>query len=253
MAVGMLIDTHCHLDAAEFALDRDAVIARARQAGVAGFVVPAVTAAGFDGLDELVESTPGVAPAFGLHPMYIDLARDGDLDRLEERLRGDGVVAVGEIGLDGHVEHPVFADQLPWFEAQLALARQLDLPVILHVRHAVDAIIHALKRVGGVRGIAHAFNGSRQQADLLIGTYPGSRRIRALAAELPIESLVLETDAPDIAPVWARGQRNEPSTVARVADEMAVLRGTSVESVIAATGRNACEVLPRLGRVLVAG
>jgi TatD DNase family protein len=260
----MLIDTHCHLDAAEFAPDRDAVIARARQAGVAGFVVPAVTAAGFDGLGELADSTPAIAPAFGLHPMYIDLAQDGDLLRLEQRLRGDRVVGVGEIGLDGHVPRPDLADQLPWFEAQLALARQFDLPVILHVRHAVDAIIHALKRVGGVGGIAHAFNGSRQQADLLIRmgfklgfggtlTYPGSRRIRALAAELPIEALVLETDAPDIAPVWARGQRNEPATVARVADEMAVLRGLSVEAVIAATGRNACEVLPRLGRILAAG
>jgi len=260
----MLIDTHCHLDAAEFALDRDAVITRAREAGVSGFVVPAVTVAGFDGLDELAASTPGVARAFGLHPMYIDLADKADLLRLEQRLRGEQVVAVGEIGLDGHVPRPTLADQLPWFEAQLALARQFDLPVILHVRHAVDAIIHALKRVGVAGGIAHAFNGSRQQADLLIGlgfklgfggtlTYPGSRRIRALASALPIESMVLETDAPDIAPVWARGQRNEPANVARVAAELAAIREVPVDTVIAVTGRNACAVLPRLGRILGPG
>jgi TatD DNase family protein len=196
--------------------------------------------------------------------MYIDLAEEADLARLEQRLRNEHVVAVGEIGLDGYVSQPTLAAQLPWFEAQLALARQFDLPVILHVRRAVDAIIHAVKRVGVRGGIAHAFNGSRQQAGLLIGlgfklgfggtlTYPGSRRIRALAAALPIDSLVLETDAPDIAPVWARGQRNEPATVARVAAELASIRQRTVDAVIAATGRNACEALPRLGQILRPG
>jgi TatD DNase family protein len=259
----MLIDTHCHLDAAEFASDRAAVIARARAAGVSAFVVPAVTAAGFDGLDELAASTPGLARAFGLHPMYIDRAREADLDLLADRLARPDTVAVGEIGLDGYVAAPALAAQRPWFEAQLALARRFELPVILHVRRAVDAIIHGLRRAGVCGGIAHAFNGSRQQADQLLRlgfklgfggtlTYPGSRRIRALAQQLPLEAIVLETDAPDIAPVWARGQRNEPATVARVAQELAALRALPVAAVIEATGRNARAVLPRLDRVLAA-
>jgi len=260
----MLIDTHCHLDAAEFAADRAEVIARARAAGVAGFVVPAVTAVGFDGLDELADATPGLARAFGLHPLFVDTARAADLSLLEQRLARADVVAVGEIGLDGHVSQPTLAAQTPWFEAQLALARQFDLPVILHVRRAVDAVIHALKRARVRGGIAHAFNGSRQQADQLVAmgfklgfggtlTYPGSRRIRALAVELPMAAIVLETDAPDIAPVWARGQRNEPATVARVAEELAAIRQLPLEAVVEVTGRNACTVLPRLGGILGSG
>ncbi len=260
----MLIDTHCHLDAAEFAADRDAVIARARAAGVAGFVVPGVTAAGFDGLDQFADATPGVARAFGLHPLFVDVARNDDLVALEARLARPDVVAVGEIGLDGFVAEPALAAQKPWFESQLALAKQYDLPVILHVRRAVDTIIHMLRRVGVPGGIAHAFNGSRQQADQLIAlgfklgfggtlTFPGSRRIRALAAELPLSALVLETDAPDIAPAWAQGARNEPAAVARIAAEMAAVRQLSVDALVEATGHNACAVLPRLGHVLLAG
>jgi len=257
----MLIDTHCHLDAAEFAFDRASVIERARAAGVDGFVVPAVTAAGFDGLDALAEATPGVACAFGLHPMFIDTARPDDLDRLDARLQRDDVVAVGEIGLDGHVAQPDLSRQHAWFEDQLALARARDLPVILHVRKAVDSIIAALRRVGVPGGIAHAFNGSRQQADQLLAlgfklgfggtvTFEGSRRIRALASTLPLDAIVLETDAPDMPPMWDRGGRNEPANVARIAEVMAGLRATSVASIIEATGRNAMAVLPRLGHVL---
>ena len=259
----MLIDTHCHLDAAEFAFDRAAVIERARAAGVEGFVVPAVTSAGFDGLDELADSTPGVARAFGLHPLFIDSARPSDLHRLDQRLAHTNVVAVGEIGLDGFVAQPDLSLQQSWFEDQLALARAHDLPVILHVRKAVDAIIASLRRVGVSGGIAHAFNGSRQQADQLVGlgfklgfggtlTYEGSRRIRALAAELPVDAIVLETDAPDIPPEWNRGGRNEPANVRRIADTLAQLRGEPVTGVIAATGRNALAALPRLGDLLAA-
>ncbi len=253
----MLIDTHCHLDAAEVDADRDAVIARARAAGVEVFVVPAVTAAGFDGLDTLADATPGMVRAFGLHPMYIGSAKSSDLDELAARLARDDAVAVGEIGLDGFVDSPALDAQRPWFEAQLDLALQFDLPVILHVRRAVDAIIQAVRRVGVRGGIAHAFNGSRQQADMLVSrgfklgfggtlSYPGSRRIRALASELPAEAIVLETDAPDIAPVWARGQRNEPAAVRRIAETLAELRGETLQSVARTTTANAREVIPRL-------
>jgi len=260
----MLIDTHCHLDAAEFAFDRAAVIERARAAGVGAFVVPAVTAAGFEGLDALADATPGVARAFGLHPMFIGSAHPADLDQLDQRLRQDNVVAVGEIGLDGFVAEPDLSHQRSWFESQLALAKTHDLPVILHVRKAVDPIIAAIRRVGVTGGIAHAFNGSRQQADQLVGlgfklgfggtvSFEGSRRIRALAAELPLDAIVLETDAPDIPPVWDRGGRNEPAHVARIAEVIAGLRGLDADALIEATGRNALSVLPRLGRLLAAG
>ena len=261
------IDTHCHLDAGEFDPDRDAVWQRARAAGLAIAVLPAVKVAHFERVRELAHALK-LAYALGIHPLCVDEAGEQDLDALRDALarhRGDPrLVAVGEIGLDGFVDRPTLAAQTPWFEAQLALARQYELPVILHVRRAVDAIIHRLRRVGVPGGIAHAFNGSRQQADQLIGlgfklgfggtlTYPGSRRIRALAAQLPIDALVLETDAPDIAPVWARGMRNEPAAVARIAVELAAIRDMPVASVIEATGRNACAVLPRLGRVLRGG
>lgn len=256
----VLIDTHCHLDAAEFDADREAVIARARAAGVDVFVVPAVTAAGFDGLDALADATPGMVRAFGLHPMYVASAQAADLERLARRLARDDVVAVGEIGLDGYVEAPTLEAQRPWFEAQLDLARQFDLPVILHVRRAVDAIIQAVRRVGVRGGIAHAFNGSRQQADDLVSrgfklgfggtlTYPGSRRIRALASDLSADAIVLETDAPDIAPIWARGQRNEPAAVRRIAETLAELRGETLAAVARTTSANARDVIPGLARL----
>ena len=253
----MFIDTHCHLDAAEFDADRAAVIARARAEGVDGFVVPAVTAAGFAALDALADATPGVARAFGLHPMFVDRARSDDLDLLADRLAAPTVVAVGEIGLDGYVDSPDLDVQRRWFEVQLDLAREFDLPVILHVRHAVDAIIQTLRRARVCGGIAHAFNGSRQQAEQLLKlgfklgfggtiTFAGSRRIRALASDLPDDAIVLETDAPDMPPAWARGQRNEPAAIARIAAELAVLRGQDVTAIARLTRRNAHQALPRL-------
>jgi TatD DNase family protein len=179
---------------------------------------------------------------------------------LEARLERGGAIAVGEIGLDHFVSGIDRTVQERFYVAQLKLARRFGLPVILHVRRAVDAIIKQLRRIEVPGGIAHAFNGSRQQADTLIAmgfrlgfggamTYDGSRRIRGLAASLPLESLVLETDAPDMAPAWARGQRNEPANLARFADVLAELRGIGRDELIAATGRNADAVFgSRLSR-----
>ncbi|MCZ4306521.1 TatD family hydrolase [Zoogloeaceae bacterium G21618-S1] len=257
----MLIDTHIHLDADEFAPDRQSVIDAARAAGVGAFVVPAVTAAGFDALDTFADATPNVARAYGLHPLYIDRATQEDLELLALRLARPEAAAVGEIGLDGYIPMPGLAAQLPWFEAQLTLAKKFDLPVILHVRHAVEPIIRSLKKIGVGGGIAHAFNGSRQQADTLLAmgfklgfggtlTYAGSRRIRALAASLPLDAIVLETDAPDMPPEWARGQRNAPINLVRIAKTLADLRGELLADVIAATEINARRALPRLSALL---
>ncbi|MCK2088724.1 TatD family hydrolase [Thauera aromatica] len=250
----MLIDTHVHLDAAEFDDDRETVIAAARAAGVDGFVVPAVGAENFDAVAALAAARSDTACALGVHPLYVMRARAEDLDVLDQRL-GEGLaLAVGEIGLDHFVRDVDPARQLDFFAAQLGLARKHGLPVILHVRRAIDPILGQLRRITVPGGIAHAFNGSRQQAEMFIAlgfklgfggsmTFSGSTRIRALAASLPLEAIVLETDAPDIPPAWGQGQRNTPANLRAYAELLAELRALPVEEIVAATGRNASAAL----------
>lgn len=253
----MLIDTHCHLDAAEFDADRDEVHAAALAVGVEGIVVPAVAVEGFEKTKATVERYPGCLAAYGIHPMYVMPARESDLAVLRDWLARERPVAVGEIGLDLFVSDIDPARQEYFFVEQLKLAREFDLPVLLHVRRAVDPILKQLRRFGVRGGIAHAFNGSRQQADELIKlgfalgfggamTFAGSTRIRALAKSLPLESIVLETDSPDIPPAWLNGGRNSPAELARIADVLADLRGISRAAVMLATAANARRVLPRI-------
>ncbi|MBS1131331.1 MAG: TatD-related deoxyribonuclease [Proteobacteria bacterium] len=253
----MLIDTHCHLDAAEFDADRDRVHAAALAAGVARIVVPAVAVDGFEKTKTAVERYPGCVAAYGIHPMVVMSARESDLGILRDWLARERPVAVGEIGLDLFVSDIDPARQEFFFVEQLKLAREFDLPVLLHVRRAVDPILKQLRRISVRGGIAHAFNGSRQQADELIKlgfalgfggamTFSGSTRIRDLAKSLPLESIVLETDAPDIPPAWLNGGRNSPAELARIADVFADLRGISRAEVILATAANARRVLPRI-------
>lgn len=245
----VLIDSHLHLDAAEFDADRAAVLAAARAAGVGGFVVPAVEAANFDAVAALSAAHADVRHACGIHPLYAARARGEDLERLDQCL-GDGTaLAVGEIGLDHFVAGLDPAVQEACFVAQLKLARKHGLPVILHVRRAVDAVLRQLRRIEVPGGIAHAFNGSRQQAEMLLAmgfrlgfggamTFSGSTRIRTLAATLPLQAIVLETDAPDMAPAWAQGQRNEPANLARYARVLAELRGSDPAEIAAQTTAN---------------
>ncbi|MDR2261255.1 MAG: TatD family hydrolase [Azoarcus sp.] len=246
----MLIDTHLHLDAAEFDADRVAVLARARARGVEGFVVPAVERAGFGKVLALAEAEPDVFPALGIHPLYTGRATDDDLAALDDLLGRGRCAAVGEIGLDHYAPGFDAARQQAFFTAQLELARRHGLPVILHVRRAQDAVLAALRRIGVDGGIAHAFNGSPQQARAFIAlgfrlgfggamTFTGSRRVRRLAAELPLASIVLETDAPDMPPAWGAGVRNEPENLRRYAETLAALRGLPLAEVIRATGENA--------------
>lgn len=253
-----LIDSHCHLDAAEFDGDREAVVQRASQAGLGTLIVPAVERANFGAVASVCREFPICRPAYGIHPLYVARAEAADLQVLRVRLLGDGVVAVGEIGLDYYVDGIDRQRQLVLFTEQLRLAAELGLPVLLHVRRAVDAVLAQLRRIPVVGGIAHAFNGSRQQADefLRLGfklgfggamTHPRATRLRDLAATLPLEAIVLETDAPDIPPHWLNGGRNEPAELARIAAELARLRGISVDSVLAATSANVHRALPRLG------
>jgi len=259
----MLIDTHCHLDAAEFAADRDEVVTEACQAGVVMVVVPAVARATFAAVAAVCRDHPGCAPAYGIHPMYTEQAREEDLDGLREMLavHRETVVAVGEIGLDYFVPGFDQKTQEFYLVEQLKLARELDLPVILHVRRAVDAVLKQLRRHVVRGGIAHAFNGSPQQAREFIRlgfklgfggamTYPRASRIREMAAGLPLESIVLETDAPDIPPEWLARHRNEPRELPRIAAEFARLRGVPLVEVAEATGENALRVLPGLQKRL---
>jgi len=256
----MLIDTHCHLDAAEFAADRDAVVAAARAAGVSAMLIPAVESANFSAVRACCQRYAGCFPAYGLHPLYLECASDADLvilrDWLVSELGGaTPPVALGEIGLDFHQPGFDVLRQEHFFVEQLKVARDFNLPVLLHVRRAVDQVLKGLRRVGVKRGIAHAFNGSRQQADELIRlgfklgfggamTYPGSTRIRQLAATLPIDAIVLETDAPDIPPCWLAGGRNTPLELPRIAATLAELRGVSSAQILAATSANALSLLP---------
>lgn len=249
-----MIDSHCHLDAAEFEVDRLSVQQAAVLAGVRHIVVPGVTVDAFARQQKVVADCPGAVAAYGIHPLYVMAAADGDLGQLRDWLANEPAVAVGEIGLDFYVPGLDRGRQLDFFRRQLRLARDFDLPVILHVRAAVDAVLAELRRIPVRGGIAHAFNGSRQQADIFLQlgfklgyggtmTYPGSRRIRQLAASLPDEAIVLETDAPDMPPVWLNRGRNEPGELPQIAATLAGLRQQSLDRVVEMTRANVRDVL----------
>ncbi|GAA4404080.1 TatD family hydrolase [Quisquiliibacterium transsilvanicum] len=261
----MLIDTHCHLDAAEFDADREAVLLRARAAGVGCIVIPAVERANFEIVARIARTLPGCAYALGIHPMYVDRAGPDDLEALRAALQasiGDPrLVAIGEIGLDFFVPGLDRARQALFLDAQLKMAREFGLPVLLHVRRSQDTLLAALRRARPPGGIAHAFNGSLQQArgfleqGFALGfggalTYERALRIRRLVSELPADAHVLETDAPDMAPEWLYRERNEPGELPRIAQVFAGLRGVEVGEAIDATARNALRVLPRLAALL---
>jgi TatD DNase family protein len=272
----MWIDTHCHLDAAEFAGDRDEMRQRAAAAGVAHCVLPAVAPANFDTVRELAHRY-GDSYALGIHPLYTGEATEDDLAVLDHALQQHGddprLVAVGEIGLDYFVPGLDPARQEYFYRMQLELAQRHGLPVLLHVRRSADLLLKQLRRVK-VTGIAHAFNGSAQQAGEFVRlgfklgfggtvTYERSQQIRRLARDLPLEALVLETDAPDIPPHWlyrtaeergagAQQGRNEPGELPGIGAVLAQLRGLPAAELAQATRRNACAALPRLAALLPA-
>jgi TatD DNase family protein len=264
----MWIDTHCHLDADEFDADRDAVVARARAAGVSMVVMPAGHVDHFDKAAR-VAARYGFAYALGIHPLWLDRSEERHVERLRDAiaraLDDPRFVAVGEIGLDFFVPEPDPWRQQWFYGEQLRIARAFGLPVIVHVRRSADALLKHLRRTEVPGGIVHAFNGSEQQARQFIGlgfrlgfggsmTYDGSVRIRRFAAELPEEAIVLETDAPDIPPSWlrpdGRPQRNEPAELPRIAQTMMLLRGADAPHLARMNRVNACAALPRLARLL---
>ena len=271
----MWIDTHCHLDASEFDADRSDMRQRARSQGVSCCVIPAVCAANFDTVRLLAHSQQD-AYALGIHPLFTPQATEAHLVELDAALHAHQhdprLVAVGEIGLDGFVPTlntpEALAKQQHFYRAQLQYAQQHQLPVILHVRRSADWLLKGLRQTPVLGGIAHAFNGSLQQAQAFIDlgfklgfggalTFDRALQLRRLATELPLSAIVLETDAPDIPPHWlyttaeqrTMGQpqgRNEPAELPRIAKVLADLRGITLEEVSAVTRANAHAALPRL-------
>ncbi len=252
------IDTHCHLDAAEFGGIQDELLSAAQAAGVDRIVIPAVERGNFEAVRRLCEQHSNCFPAYGIHPMFTDKATPADIDALRDYLRNLPTVAVGEIGLDFFVNNHNVIQQEYYFIEQLKLAREFDLPVLLHTRHAMDTVLKHLRQNKVCGGISHAFSGSRQQADEFIKlgfklgfggamTYSRASRIRELAATLPLCSIVLETDAPDIPPDFIeRGQPNKPEYLPRFAQTLADLRGIPLQEVAQATTENALSVLPKM-------
>lgn len=273
----MLIDTHCHLDAQEFDLDRSQVIERAQQAGVKGIIIPAIAPSNFHSVRQLAHRFKGGAYALGIHPICVPTAHETDLVTLESAIQANlddpRLVAIGEIGLDYFIptlKTPAMrAKQEHFYSVQLDLAQRYKLPVLIHVRRSHDILLKHLRKRRVIAGIAHAFNGSFQQAQQFIDqgfalgmggamTFARALQIRRLAQQLPLETLVLETDAPDIPPAWlglldsdggsasmGKKQRNEPAEVARIADCLAELRGLPRAQLLSATYTNTQRVLPR--------
>ena len=277
------IDTHCHLDAGEFAEDLPVVRARAAGNAVRLCVLPAVSVSNFEAVQTLAHRFAD-GYALGIHPLCVPGAQEADLLALDDALtlhRADPrLVAVGEIGLDYFVEALKVAAmrerQEYFYRAQLKLARKHGLPVILHVRRSADKLLKHLREVqpdGGWLGIAHAFNGSEQQAMEFVKlgfklgfggavTFETARQLRRLAAQLPLDALVMETDSPDIPPHWiyrTAGQRaegllqgrNEPGELPRIAQQVAGLRGISTDDLAVATTANALHALPKLRELLL--
>jgi len=253
-----VFDSHCHLDAPEFNADRLQVLARARAKGVDALVLPAVRAADFQGLAEICAPDAGLAFALGLHPICLPEHQAAHLDQLQLALQNgitlegfevQRAIAVGECGLDYFLPDLNPALQMAYFEAQLRFAREFDLPIIVHARRAHDAVLHALRRFGIRKGIVHSFAGSEVQAEVLfkmgihigIGgpvTYPRAQRLRRIVAAMPVEYLLLETDAPDQPLHGRQGQRNEPAHLAEVASCVAALRNLSLEALVSAVDAN---------------
>ena len=267
----MWIDTHCHLDAHEFGDRALALAAQAQARGVGMVVIPAVDRANFPLVRELAHQAPNASYALGIHPIYVPHAVEDDLAALRTAV-GDAMadprfVAIGEIGLDFFIpmlcEPDMREKQVYFLREQLKIARDFELPVLCHVRKSQDQVLKQVRQIGPAGGIAHAFNGSFQQAQAYIDagfklgfggnlTFTRALQIRRLAAELPISSIVVETDAPDIAPSWVHPGVNTPAEVAGIGEALAALRGDAADCVARSTTENAFNVMPRLRALMAA-
>jgi len=266
----MWIDTHCHLDAHEFGTESLDVARRAGEGGVSMIVIPAVERGNFEVVAQLAAQAPNACYALGIHPIYVPQAVDEDLVALrtavEAAMNDPRFVAIGEIGLDFFIpmlcESAMRDKQERFFREQLRIARDFNLPVLTHVRRSQDQVLKHLRQVRPAGGIAHAFNGSFQQAETYIKlgfhlgfggamTFTRALQIRRLASELPMEALVLETDAPDISPSWIHPGRNSPEQLPAIGAVLAQLRGMDEAALRQCTWNNSLAAIPRLQALLV--
>ena len=267
----MWIDTHCHLDAHEFGAESADVARRAGEGGVGMIVIPSVERGNFSVVARLAAAAPNASYGLGIHPIYVPQATEDDLLALraaiEHALGDPKFVALGEIGLDFFIpmlcEPAMRAKQEHFFRAQLRMARDFELPVLMHVRRSQDQVLKHVRQIRPAGGIAHAFNGSFQQAQGYIDlgfklgfggamTFTRALQIRRLAVQLPLETIVLETDAPDIAPAWIHPDRNSPEQLPAIGAALAQLRGIDVDQVRKASASNALVAMPRLAGLLAA-
>lgn len=249
-----IIDTHCHLDVPDFNVDRNQVLQRCRQQGITKIIIPAIESKAWSNLLELCNAGEGLYPALGLHPVFLSQHEYDDIDKLERILEETTPIAIGEIGLDFYLKELDQQQQLKLFEAQLFIAKSHCLPVILHVRKAHDQTLQLLEKTKVNGGFCHAFNGSLQQAQRYIDlgfklgfggtlTYPNSTKIQQLAKSLPLDSIVLETDAPDMVVESHRGERNSPEYIVEALTVLANIRNESVEFIAEQTTKNANDVI----------
>lgn len=262
MKKNSIIDSHCHLDFTAFDNDRDEVLHNCAVSGVTDIIIPGVLANSWDALlssCELTSSASTSLPtqlhcALGLHPVFLDQHKDEHLTKLDHMLNNNQVLAVGEIGLDFFIKTLDKEKQTYFFEQQLFLAKKHDLPVILHTRKSHDATLKLLKTTALKGGIAHAFNGSLQQAHHYINlgfklgfggmlTFERSRKLRQLAQQLPLDSIVLETDSPDMTVEQHRGERNSPEYLPYVLTALAELRPEPINEIADITRQNTLSIL----------
>ena len=263
----MWFDSHCHLNAPEFKGDLDDLVKRCISHALDGVLIPTVQVADFELAIEIVkkyaQQLPKICYSLGIHPLYTAAAQESDIaileQKIEQSLHDQRFIGLGEIGLDYFVEGLDLARQEWFFEEQLKLARKFNLPVILHIRRSQDATLKRLRQIKVSGGIAHAFNGSFQQAEQFLKlnfklglggvlTYPRALQVRRLAAQLPLSAFVLETDAPDIPPAWLSNlgnRRNEPSYLVGIGKELAQIRNISELDLAQSMDQNVCAVLPR--------
>lgn len=250
-----LIDSHCHLDFHTFSKDRNVVLRDAKRNHVSDIIIPAVKSETWECVATLVEETTPVMlhAAYGLHPMFMSSHALSDLEQLEQRLTRSNPVAIGECGLDFFIDPHDKNEQLKYFTTQLDLAMQFQLPVIIHSRKSLDLVLKEIRTRSGLRGVVHSFSGSEQQAKQLIDlgfylgfgggvTYSRANKLRRLVTTLPLESMLLETDAPDQPDAKHRGERNQPGWLIDIARSVAELRGVALEDVATVTTKNSCEL-----------
>jgi len=245
-----LIDSHCHMDDPCFDMDREQCIANAEQQGVSAQIIPSIKAEWWPRVKAVCEQWPTLHPAYGLHPMFEPDHRKQDIELLKLWLANEHPIAIGECGLDFYIKNPNKKRQLEIFEAQVALAAETQLPLIIHARKSVEEVLLILKQYPGLKGVCHSFSGSLQQAEHLIergfflgfggpATYPRAKRLHRLLAELPLEAILLETDAPDQPPVSHQGKRNEPALLGEIAESLCQLKEVPVEVIRSTTRQSA--------------